>query len=115
MMTLNIEELPFLGLGASLSLSSRPDPVKLVKAEGGPSFVEYAGLADVDQVIEEVERVRGAGVPVLYHPSYINFCGSWANDGAWLAATADDPIYRHLCEADSESFTPLHNAAATPG
>ncbi|MBK6758358.1 MAG: hypothetical protein IPG70_12430 [Moraxellaceae bacterium] len=28
--------------------------------------------------------VHSAGVPVLYHPSYINFCGSFANDSAWL-------------------------------
>jgi glutamate synthase domain-containing protein 2 len=32
--------------------------------------------------------------------------------GAWLTATPSDPIYRHLREADSESFTPLKNAVA---
>jgi len=88
-MSLQIDKLPVLGLGASLSLSAQPDPVKLVEAKGGPSFVEYAGLIDVEQVIDEVERIRRAGVPVLYHPSYINFCGSYANSQAWLQATAN--------------------------
>jgi uncharacterized protein len=82
------EELPTLGVGASLSLSSDPDPVSLVRAKGGPSFVEYSGLVDVDEVIEEVEKIRAAGAPVLFHPSYINFCGSYANSNAWLEATS---------------------------
>ena len=56
-----IEQLPTLGVGASLSLSSKPDPVSLVNSVGGPSFVEYAGLVDIDAVIDEVERVRAAG------------------------------------------------------
>jgi uncharacterized protein (UPF0276 family) len=50
--------------------------------------VEYAGLVDVDQIIDEVARIREVGVPVLYHPSYINFCGSFPNSEAWLQATA---------------------------
>jgi len=82
------EQLPTLGVGVSLSLSSQPDPVALVREKGGPGFVEYAGLADVDRVLAEVERVRAADVPVLFHPSYINFCGSFANSADWLAATA---------------------------
>ncbi len=64
-MTNIIQQLPVLGLGASLSLSAQPDPVKLVQARGGPGFVEYAGLVDVDQVIDEVNRIREAGAPVL--------------------------------------------------
>jgi len=83
-----IEKLPTLGIGASLSLSSRPDPVALVNSAGGPSFVEYAGLVDVDAVIDEVERIRATGTPVLFHPSYINFCGSFANSSVWLEETA---------------------------
>ena len=83
-----IEQLPTLGVGASLSLSSKPDPVALVNSVGGPSFVEYAGLVDVDAVIDEVERVRATGTPVLFHPSYINFCGSFANSPVWLEETA---------------------------
>ena len=83
-----IEQLPTLGVGASLSLSSKPDPVALVNSAGGPSFVEYAGLADVDAVIDEVERIRATGASVLFHPSYINFCGSFANSSVWLEETA---------------------------
>ncbi len=52
-----IEQLPTLGVGASLSLSSKPEPVSLVNSAGGPDFVEYAGLVDVD----EAECVRPAG------------------------------------------------------
>lgn len=95
----HIEQLPTLGVGASLSLSADPDPVSLVRAEGGPSFVEYAGLVDVDLVIDEVERIREAGAPVLYHPSYINFCGSYPNSRAWLEATA-----RHIKTVGSSWF-----------
>lgn len=87
-MSTDIAQLPVLGVGASLSLSSKPDPVTLVKAQGGPSFVEYAGLVDVDAIIDEVNRVHDAGAPVLYHPSYINFCGSYSNSTDWLEATA---------------------------
>jgi hypothetical protein len=56
-----IEQLPTIGVGASLGLSSKPDPVSLVNSAGGPGFVEYAGLVDVDAVIDEVEHVRAAG------------------------------------------------------
>ncbi len=88
-MALDIEKLPALGLGASLSLSSLPDPVKLVEAKGGPGFVEYAGQVDVARVTAEVERVKQTGVPVLFHPSFINFCGSYANNTTWLETTAE--------------------------
>jgi len=84
----NFSGLPALGIGVSLSLSSRPDPVALANAAGGPQFVEYAGLAEAEGVIAEVARIRAAGVPVLFHPAYINFCGSFPNHAAWLAATA---------------------------
>jgi len=75
-MRLSLEELPTLGVGASLSLSSDPDPVSLVKAKGDPGFVEYSGVVDVEEVIDEIEKIQAAGAPVLFHPSYINFCGS---------------------------------------
>lgn len=94
-----IAALPVLGVGASLSLSARPDPVALVSRTGGPAFVEYAGRADVEEVAAEVARVRAAGVPVLFHPSYINFCGSFANSRAWLEATA-----RHIAAVGSPWF-----------
>jgi uncharacterized protein (UPF0276 family) len=87
-MSNSFEELPILGVGASLSLSSDPDPVSLVKAKGGPSFVEYSGIVDVDAVIDEVEKIRAAGAQVLFHPSYINFCGSFPNSNTWLETTS---------------------------
>ncbi len=98
-MSTRIDVLPTLGVGASLSLSAQPDPVALVQAVGGPSFVEYAGRADVEDVSVEVERVRAAGAPVLFHPSYINFCGSFPNDRYWLEATA-----RHIESVGSPWF-----------
>lgn len=81
------EQLPTLGLGASLSLSAQPDPVKLATTTGGPSFIEYSGQVDVARVKDEVQRIRDAGISVLFHPSFINFCGSQANSQAWLTAT----------------------------
>ncbi len=84
-----LDHLPTLGIGVSLSLAADPDPVALVNTIGGPRFVEYAGLADVDRVIAEVQRVHAAGASVLFHPSYINFCGSFANAAAWLTTTAE--------------------------
>lgn len=85
---MNLRDLPELGIGVSLSLSAQPDPVQLVRAPGGPRFVEYAGLAEADSVATEVDRIRAAGAPVLFHPSYINFCGTFPNSAAWLATTA---------------------------
>jgi uncharacterized protein (UPF0276 family) len=70
-----------------------------VRRRGGPAFVEYAGRADVEDVIGEVQRVRDAGAPVLFHPSYINFCGSFPNSRAWLDATA-----RHIAAVQSPWF-----------
>lgn len=98
-MSANIKELPTLGLGASLSLSSKPDPVTLVSSEGGPQFVEYAGLVDVERVIDEIQRIQSAGAPVLYHPSYINFCGSFPNSTTWLETTA-----KHIAKVNSAWF-----------
>lgn len=83
-----LDHLPTLGVGVSLSLSARPDPAELARLPGGPRFVEYAGLAEPGSVLAEVDRIRAAGVPVLFHPSYINFCGTFANDPRWLDVTA---------------------------
>jgi uncharacterized protein len=94
-----LSELPVLGVGASLSLSAQPCPLSLVKARGGPSFVEYAGRVDVSEVRSEVESIRAAGVPVLFHPSYINFCGSFENSAHWLQETA-----RHVAAVESPWF-----------
>lgn len=91
-----ISTLPALGIGASLSLTSQPDPVKLAAAPGGPAFIEYAGQADVDAVKNEVNRIRASDIPVLFHPAYLNFCGSFANHQEWLTETA-----RHLQAVES--------------
>ena len=98
-MSADFDALPVLGLGANLSLGARPDPARLVELPGGPSFIEYAGLADVEAVVEDIARIQDAGAPVLFHPSYINFCGSFENDPAWLAATE-----RHLSIVGSPWF-----------
>lgn len=94
-----LQNLPTLGIGVSLSLSAEPDPVALVQQLNGPRFVEYAGLVDVERVLSEVQRVRAAGATVLFHPSYINFCGSFANCLEWLDATA-----RHITAVGSPWF-----------
>ena len=83
------EQLPTLGLGASLSLAADPDPVQLALASGGPAFIEYSGMVDASRVQGEIARIQDAGIAVLYHPSFINFCGSHANSEKWLAATTE--------------------------
>jgi len=87
-MNSQIKELPTLGVGASLSLSADPDPVQLAGTIGGPSFIEYAGQVGVESVIEEISQITATGTTVLFHPAYINFCGSFANSSAWLEQTA---------------------------
>lgn len=94
-----IAALPTLGIGVSLSLAAEPDPVALVQQAHGPRFVEYAGLVDVSRVLPEVQRVRDAGATVLFHPSYINFCGSFANRVDWLDGTA-----QHIAAVGSPWF-----------
>jgi uncharacterized protein (UPF0276 family) len=91
--------LPVLGVGASLSLGAKPDPETLVRAPGGPSFIEYAGRVNVEEVATEVARIRATGARTLFHPSYINFCGSFANSRRWLEETA-----AHLAAVDSPWF-----------
>lgn len=98
-MSMIIEKLPTLGIGASLSLTSKPDPMLLINSLGGPSFVEYAGLVEVEAVIDELERILATGTLVLFHPSYINFCGSFANAPIWLEETA-----RHIKAVHSPWF-----------
>lgn len=94
-----LKNLPILGVGASLSLSSRPDPLKLVQTQGGADFVEYAGLIDVEHLMQDVKRLRDANIPLLYHPSYLNFCGSFPNHAIWLETTA-----KHVAAVDSPWF-----------
>lgn len=84
-----LEHLPVLGVGVSLSLASEPDPVALVRTPGGPRFVEYAAQVEADRVIDEVERIHAAGATVLFHPSFINFCGTFPNSRLWLETAAE--------------------------
>jgi len=98
-MTASLAALPTLGVGASLSLEAKPDPAALAARPGGPSFVEYASKACFEAVAEDVARVRAAGARVLFHPSYINFCGTFPNAPAWLDETA-----RHIAATDSPWF-----------
>lgn len=81
-----IEELPALGVGASLSFGMQPDPVALAAMDGGPDFIEYAGAVDVRLVRDHVRALHDSGVPVLYHPSCLNLCGPWPNPAGWLKA-----------------------------
>ena len=83
------ETLPTLGLGVSLSLAAQPDPLALALQDQGPSFIEYSGLLDVQRVLTDVQRIKDANIPLLFHPSYINFCGSSQNNQDWLKTTAE--------------------------
>ena len=98
-MPIKLKNLPVLGVGASLSLSSRPDPLEIVQMEGGADFIEYAGLIDVEHITDYVERLHHANVPMLYHPSYLNFCGSFSNHTIWLETTA-----KHVAAVNSPWF-----------
>lgn len=94
-----LHTLPVLGLGVSLSLDANPDPVWLAQQAGGPAFIEYAGQVDVARILPAITRVRNAGLPVLFHPSFINFCGSFANAPHWLQAAAE-----HIRQVQSPWF-----------
>ena len=95
-MTHSLNQLPALGIGVSLSLSDEPDPVELVLNPDGPSFIEYAGLVDLEAVIEQVHQIQSAGAATLFHPAYLNFCGSFPNSNIWLEETA-----RHIKQTGS--------------
>jgi hypothetical protein len=80
MLALMFEHLPVLGVGVSLSLSAQPDPVALVQESlAARGLWNMPGQAEVERVLPEVERIRAVGAPVLFHPSYINFCGTFSN------------------------------------
>ena len=81
------KQLPTLGVGASLSLGADPDPISLSQQIAGPAFIEYAGLVNVDRLMAQLDPIQSASIPLLFHPSYINFCGSFANDDKWLETT----------------------------
>lgn len=84
--TTQLESLPVLGVGASLSFGIEPDPVRLAQAPGGPSFIEYAGAVDHRLFAAQVAKLHAAGVPVLYHPSCLNLAGPDPNPPHWLEA-----------------------------
>jgi hypothetical protein len=46
-----IEQLPTLGVGASLSLSSKPDPVALVNSAGAPDEILQGVEAGFQQLL----------------------------------------------------------------
>ena len=80
----SLKHLPVLGVGASLSLGTQPDPVQLAKSPQGPDFIEYAGAVDVSVYRQEIKQLQEIKMPLLYHPSCLNLCGPWANPTPWL-------------------------------
>ena len=99
------ESLPVLGLGVSLSLSEKPSPLTLCQAQKNetdvfrPQFIEYAGLCDVVCVQEDLQALQAANIQSLFHPSFINFCGSFANSADWL-----NLANQHIAKAQSPWF-----------
>jgi uncharacterized protein (UPF0276 family) len=89
MMGSELETLPTLGVGASLSFGMEPDPVALVDLEGGPSFIEYAGAVQSELYSAAIAQLHAKDTPVLYHPSCMNLCGPWPNHPQWLQAIAE--------------------------
>jgi uncharacterized protein (UPF0276 family) len=88
MMDSELEMLPTLGVGASLSFGMEPDPIALVDLPGGPSFIEYAGAVQSDLYSAAIAQLHAKDTPVLYHPSCMNLCGPWPNHPRWLQAIA---------------------------
>lgn len=82
------DELPVLGVGASLSFGVDPDPVALAEHRRGPSFIEYAGAVQHTWLSGPMDRLRARGVPLLYHPSCLNLWGTFGNPDGWLDAVA---------------------------
>ena len=79
--------LPVLGLGVSLSLADKPSPLSLyhnTTQSVRPQFVEYAGQCDVSFEKAALLDLQQVNVPLLFHPAFINFCGSQANSSDWL-------------------------------
>ena len=84
-----LEMLPTLGVGASLSFGMEPDPIALVDLPGGPSFIEYAGAVQSDLYSAAIAQLHAKNTPVLYHPSCMNLCGPWPNHPRWLQTIAE--------------------------
>ena len=103
-----IKNLPVLGLGASLSLSEQPEPLQLCQPQFDhdqadnifrPQFVEYAGLCDFSRIKNDLEPLLEANIQTLFHPSFINFCGSFENSQVWL-----DLANQHIAAVKSPWF-----------
>lgn len=90
------DELPTLGVGASLSFGTEPDPVQLARHPGGPSFVEYAGAVAWQSLEPALSQLKKANVPLLYHPSCLNLCGPYPNPTSWIQA-----VSAHVAAVDS--------------
>ena len=68
----DIQNLPVVGVGASLSFGVPPDPVSLAQMRDGPDFVEYAGSVDAMIYQKEIRTLHEQKVPTLFHPSCLN-------------------------------------------
>ena len=87
----DLERLPIIGVGASLSFGVPPDPVVLAQMPGGPDFIEYAGSVDASLYAQEIAQLHHVRVPTLFHPSCLNLCGPWKNPPSWL-----EKIHNHV-------------------
>lgn len=96
---LNMENLPMLGVGVSLSLQAHPRPLALLDGPHPPQFVEYAGRVSVEDVAADVDQLAARNIPVLFHPSFINFAGTFPNNATWLSEAR-----RHLQRVKSPWF-----------
>ncbi|MCP4500214.1 MAG: DUF692 family protein [Deltaproteobacteria bacterium] len=86
-----LHALPVLGVGASLSFGISPDPVALAAKKGGPSFVEYAAPVQASLLTSSIHRLLSSNVPLLYHPSCLNLCGTRENPKHWV-----EEVRRHV-------------------
>lgn len=89
----DIQRLPVIGVGASLSFGVPPDPVSLAQMREGPDFVEYAGSVDAMIYQKEIRTLHEQKVPTLFHPSCLNLCGPWPNPRQWLEAVQEHVQY----------------------
>jgi len=105
-----LDQLPVLGVGASLSFQTEPDPVDLASRTSGPSFIEYAGtgqhrylqpqLGKLLQSMFAAERVGDPGpaghVAVLNDTSDVE-PGIADDDGGASVGTHRDDGYPDPC------------------
>ena len=82
----DIQHMPVVGVGASLSFGVPPNPVTLADMDNGPDFIEYAGSVDAGLYAQDIAALHASNTPTLYHPSCLNLCGPWPNPKSWLQA-----------------------------